>query len=169
MATVRCPFCHEWIPEDVFEDHANEHQKRRADGQQESYVSLPEEARNQGSLDGVPRTYVHSACGVATEMPEEIVRSYLVNPFLYDADETFCCGCGDHVPYRECHWHETGENLQAYFDRLRSEASHEEEGAAVQDEPAPEVPRRSLADRIKSVLFILIIIVWLSRVVFRWF
>ena len=54
-------------------------------------------------------------------MPEEIVRSYLKNPYLYLADSTFCCGCGRHVPFRECKWTETGENLQAYMDDLRAQ------------------------------------------------
>jgi hypothetical protein len=53
-------------------------------------------------------------------MPEEIIRSYLRNPFLYMADATFCCGCGTHVPDRECTWRETGENLQEYMDGLRA-------------------------------------------------
>jgi hypothetical protein len=68
----------------------------------------------------VPRVYVHRKCGVATQMPEEIIRSYLQNPYLYSSDETFCCGCNKHVPERECKWTETGENLQEYMDRLRA-------------------------------------------------
>jgi hypothetical protein len=54
-------------------------------------------------------------------MPEEMVRSYLKNPFLYLADATFCTGCGAHVPLRECKWLETGEDLQTYMNRLRAE------------------------------------------------
>jgi hypothetical protein len=53
-------------------------------------------------------------------MPDEIVRSYLKNPYMYMADATFCCGCGKHVPFRECKWEETGENLQDYMDELRA-------------------------------------------------
>ncbi len=51
-------------------------------------------------------------------MPEEIVRSYLVNPFLYSS-ETFCCGCGDYVRHSELEWVETGERLSTWFDRPR--------------------------------------------------
>ena len=36
----------------------------------------------KGSLKVVPQAYRHPKCGVATKMPDEIVRSYLVNPFL---------------------------------------------------------------------------------------
>jgi hypothetical protein len=54
----------------------------------------------------VPSVYVHRKCGVTTGMPEEIVRSYLRNPYMYLADATFCCGCGTHVPFRECTWTE---------------------------------------------------------------
>jgi hypothetical protein len=53
-------------------------------------------------------------------MPDEIIRSYLKDPFLYSADATFCCGCGTHVPWRECCWVETGEDLQTYTDKLRA-------------------------------------------------
>lgn len=54
-------------------------------------------------------------------MPEEIVRSYLKNPYLYLADETFCAGCGVHVSFSDCEWTETGEDLQVYMNRLRAE------------------------------------------------
>jgi hypothetical protein len=53
-------------------------------------------------------------------MPEEIIRSYLMNPYLSSADTTFCTGCGKHVPCRELRWLETGEDLQTYTDRLRA-------------------------------------------------
>ena len=121
MAQVRCEFCHEYIDKSEYDAHCAEHMKLRADGQQTDYVTLPQEDREQGSLAGVPQVYVHEKCGAATGMPEEIVRSYLKNPYLYLADKTFCTGCGKHVPFRECQWAETGENLQEYTDRLRAE------------------------------------------------
>lgn len=52
-------------------------------------------------------------------MPEEIVRSYLVNPYLY-SNFTYCASCQEHVPYKECYWRETKENLQTYIDGLRA-------------------------------------------------
>ena len=51
-------------------------------------------------------------------MPEEIVRSYLENPFLY-ADSTFCTGCSDYFPGAELHWIDTGECLADYTKRLQ--------------------------------------------------
>jgi len=53
-------------------------------------------------------------------MPEEIIQTYLTNPWFYLSDKTFCTGCGKHVRLRECVWEETGENLQTYNDRLRA-------------------------------------------------
>jgi hypothetical protein len=120
MAQVRCPYCHEYIDEADYPAHEARHLKARPDGQQTDYATLPEAEREQGELSGVPRVYVHRKCGVATGMPEEIIRSYLKNPYLYLADETFCCGCGRHVPFRECVWTETGEDLQSYTDKLRA-------------------------------------------------
>ena len=53
-------------------------------------------------------------------MPEEIIETYLTNPWFYLSDKTFCTGCGTHVRQGECTWEETGENLQTYSDRLRA-------------------------------------------------
>lgn len=121
MEKVRCPFCHEPIDETDYAAHEAEHLKLRPDGQQSEYVTLPPEQREQGDLSGVPQVYVHVKCGAATGMPEEIIRSYLQNPYLYLADATFCTGCGVHVPMRECKWTLTGEDLQTYTDRLRAQ------------------------------------------------
>jgi hypothetical protein len=93
----------------------------RADGPQDHYETLPPEEREGGDLAGVPQVYAHRRCGKATRMPEEIVRSYLQNPYFYTADETYCTGCRTHVPLGECVWTETGEDLQTYMDRLRAE------------------------------------------------
>jgi hypothetical protein len=121
METIRCPFCHEHIDANAYAAHEAEHMKLRPDGQQSEYVTLPPEQRSQGSLDGVPKVYRHVKCGGHTGMPEEIIRSYLENPYLYLADRTFCCGCGAHVPFSECVWVETGEDLQTYTDKLRAQ------------------------------------------------
>jgi hypothetical protein len=53
-------------------------------------------------------------------MPEEIVRSYLANPFLYNG-KTFCCGCKQYVNCAELAWVETGQNMADYNDRLRAD------------------------------------------------
>ena len=121
MSTIRCPFCHEHIDAAAYDEHEAEHLKLRPDGQQAEYVTLPPEERTEGSLEGVPKVYRHAKCNSHTGMPEEIIRSYLQNPYLYLADRTFCCGCGSHVPFRECVWIETGEDLQTYTDRLRAQ------------------------------------------------
>ena len=120
MADVRCPYCHQYVAQADYPAHEAEHLKARPDGQQTDYATLPEKDREGGDLAGVPRVYVHRKCGVATQMPEEIIRSYLKNPYMYMADQTFCCGCGKHVPFRDCVWAETGEDLQSYTDKLRA-------------------------------------------------
>jgi len=120
MADIRCPYCHEYIPKAEFRRHEAEHLKARPDGQQSEYATLPPEELEEGDLTGVPKVYLHRKCGAATGMPEEIIRSYLVNPYMYMADQTFCCGCGKHVPFRDCVWVETKEDLQSYMDKLRA-------------------------------------------------
>lgn len=121
MSTKRCPYCHEHISANEYLAHVREHEQLREDGQQNDYVTLPPEARSTEPLNDVPQVYVHVKCGRATGMPPEIIQSYLQNPYLYLADTTFCTGCERQVPNRECQWTETGENLQAYTDRLRLE------------------------------------------------
>ncbi|QDU73314.1 hypothetical protein Pan97_02830 [Bremerella volcania] len=121
MSSKRCPYCHEHVESSQFNAHCAQHEQIQADGQQEEYVTLPPEARSSENLVDEPQVYCHSKCGAGTQMPEEIVRSYLVNPYLYLADKTFCTGCGTHVPLRECQWVETGEDLQSHIDRHRAE------------------------------------------------
>jgi hypothetical protein len=53
-------------------------------------------------------------------MPEEIIRSYLVNPFLYSGG-SFCCGCNDYLPYEQLFWVKTGQRLADYFRDLQAE------------------------------------------------
>jgi hypothetical protein len=66
----------------------------------------------------VPQVYYHPLCGEATGMPEEIIRSYLANPFLYN-DTTFCTGCNDYVHESEVFWTETEQNLAEYKQQLQ--------------------------------------------------
>ncbi len=124
MPTKRCPYCHDQIEASQFDSHIAYHQEIQDNGQQRDYVTLPEDQRTEGDLAGVPVVYIHEQCGTGTMMPEEIVRSYLKDPFLYGANTTFCAGCLKQVPNRECHWDETRENLQDYFDRLRMAHSY---------------------------------------------
>lgn len=120
MGMQTCPYCHEQVESSQFAAHCAQHEMLKADGQQEDYVTLPPEQRTAASLENEPQVYQHLKCGGATQMPEEIVRSYLVNPYLYLADKTFCTGCGTHVPNSECIWIDTGEDLQTHIDRLRA-------------------------------------------------
>lgn len=120
MAKIRCLYCHELIAEAVWPAHEAMHLAPRADGQQTDYATLPPEERETGDVDHEPSVYVHGKCGEATQMPEEIIRSYLKDPWLYMADTTYCCGCQQHVPFRACCWVDTGEDLQSYMDRLRA-------------------------------------------------
>ena len=121
MSQKRCPFCHDYISSKEFDAHYEEHLQLRPDGQHEDYVTLPPDERTKDSLDKEPDTYIHTKCNVATQMPEEIIRSYLVNPYLYLSDKTFCTGCGIHVPNKECYWMVTGEDLQSHMNRLRKQ------------------------------------------------
>jgi hypothetical protein len=116
----RCPFCHQDISVVLFDAHVAEHTRLREDGQMTDHVTVAPEERFQGDLAGVPQWYRHQKCGAVTGMPEEIIRSYLADPFLYN-DSTFCTGCGNYPHQSEFVWVETGENLHAYNRRLRLE------------------------------------------------
>jgi hypothetical protein len=135
MAFIRCRICGEWLFEPACADHYARHKaakpELRFDGQRNEEPSLPPEERYQGSLDGVPRAYLHSRCGVATGMPEYMIRSYLADPFRH-ADGTFCCGCNDYVSAGELSWITTGQNLAEYFAQLRK-AHADGKGAAPRD------------------------------------
>ena len=119
MFFVRCPFCHLSVLKWFYPWHVTRHTKLLADGQMTDHVTMPPDDRYEGTLDGIPTCYRHDKCGGTTGMPEEIVRSYLANPFLYSS-LTFCCGCRDYVRHSELTWIETGERLDDYFDRLRA-------------------------------------------------
>jgi cytochrome b subunit of formate dehydrogenase len=51
-------------------------------------------------------------------MPEEIIRTYLVNPYFYGC-RSYCGGCQKHVPYRELTWVSTNQSLNEYFQKLK--------------------------------------------------
>jgi len=54
-------------------------------------------------------------------MPEEIIRSYLKNPFRYNSS-TFCCGCKGYVHDSEVFWVETHQRVSEYMQTLQQEA-----------------------------------------------
>ncbi len=133
---VQCPFCHKRVLRWFYGWHQRKHTERRPDGQMSEHVTRAPPQRYQGSLEGVPQAYRHDRCGVTTRMPEEIIRSYLVDPLLYN-DGTFCCGCGTYVYSGYLTWVETGETVLDYMGRLRAEHLARELGT-----PAAELLRR---------------------------
>jgi hypothetical protein len=120
MLFVRCPFCHKLVFRFWYASHEAKHTARLPDGQMKDHVTVHPKGRYPGSLRGVPQAYLHPRCGVVTRMPEEIIRSYLVNPFLYGGG-SFCCGCNDYVPEEELFWHETGQSLAEYNRGLKED------------------------------------------------
>jgi len=120
MLFIRCAFCHKLIFRPLYAPHKAKHTKAMPDGQMTDHVTLDPKKRHHASLAGVPRAYRHPKCGGVTIMPEEIVRSYLVNPFLYSS-RTFCCGCNGYVPQDQVFWIETGEGLTDYFRELQQQ------------------------------------------------
>lgn len=118
MLFTRCAFCHKLVFNLFYSGHLAKHTQLLPDGQMTDHITVHPQGRFQGSLKGVPRGYVHPKCGVVTGMPEEIIRSYLVNPFLYSGG-SFCCGCNGYVPYEELVWQETGQGLAEYFQELQ--------------------------------------------------
>lgn len=116
-----CDYCHQYIPRSQMSAHVAEHLKLREDGQQTEYATLPPDVRAaEEELKNAPHWYLHTRCGGVTGMPDEIILTYLANPWFYLSDRTYCGGCEKHVRQRECVWRETGENLQDYIDRLRA-------------------------------------------------
>lgn len=120
-----CNFCHQYIPRSEMREHHEEHVRLQDDGQHTDYPTLePEFRASEEELKDAPKWYIHTKCkgepDAMTGMPDDIIQTYLVNPWFYLADRTYCCGCEKHVPLRECVWSETGEDLQTYTNRLRA-------------------------------------------------
>jgi Fe-S cluster assembly iron-binding protein IscA len=145
---VRCPFCHRWVLRWFYASHEKKHTERGDDGQMNEHITAAPEDLYPGSLEGVPQTYLHPKCGAVTGMPEDIIRTYLVNPLTY-SDATFCCGCGDYVDSAELFWEETGENLVDYAGRLRLQYLRAS-GMALPDRPTGVVITFAAAEMIRS-------------------
>jgi hypothetical protein len=118
MLFISCAYCHKKVFRLFYPSHRAKHTKAKPDGQMTDHITVHPEGRYKGSLKGVPRGYMHTRCGFATGMPEEIIRSYLVNPFLYSGG-SFCCGCNNYMPYKELFWVETKQCLADYFRELQ--------------------------------------------------
>ena len=71
---------------------------------------------------GTPTVYVHDKCKGKTEMPAAVIAEYLANPFDLGEDPTTTCSrCDDDVPWQDCYWADTEQNLYEYIDDLRGE------------------------------------------------
>jgi hypothetical protein len=71
---------------------------------------------------GTPRVYIHDECGCKTKMPADVIGDYLENPFeLGEEPLTWCGECDEDVPWKDCHWVETKQNLYDYIDDRRAE------------------------------------------------
>jgi len=120
MIFTECPFRHRKIFSPLYGWHKRKHLQLKPDGQMTDHITMRDEARFTGPLDDVPQVYAHPVCGVQTRMPEEIIRSYLANPFLY-SDGSFCCGCGTYISSTELFWVETGQCMADYNRELKEE------------------------------------------------
>lgn len=115
-----CPFCHQDVPIHQYPVHEAQHTRLLPDGQMTEHVTVRPEERFAGSIVREPQWYIHPRCGGVTGMPEEIIRSYIADPFLYN-DSSFCTGCNTYVPTSELYWQETNESLLAASYRRKAE------------------------------------------------
>jgi len=115
---TRCPDCHLYVLTDHYRQHIRTHDGTLPDGQNTLYSTLPPEERYQGSLTNIPTIYWHPGCDGQTVMPEDIIRSYLTNPWFY-SQRSFCSGCRQHVSTRNLYWVNTKESLYDYNKRLQ--------------------------------------------------
>lgn len=120
MDSKLCPFCHTWCSSNIFDQHVASHMQKLSDGQMKDHVTVRPEERFAGDIAKEPKWYVHPRCGGVTGMPEEIIRSYMTDPFLYN-ESSFCTGCHNYVPTGELYWQETNESLQAASYRRKAE------------------------------------------------
>jgi hypothetical protein len=109
------------------EDDDRPMRRRRRDDDEEYEDDRPRKQRarreeDDSILPGTPRVYVHKLCKGQTKMPTDAVQAYLENPFdLGEDPTTYCTECEEDVPWKECYWAETRQNLYEYIDDLRAE------------------------------------------------
>ncbi len=114
----QCPFCHEYVSIFTYSWHLSKHELRGEDGQMADHATLPPDQRDASNTEDEPRVYIHHRCGQCTEMPEEIIQTYLANPYFYNSS-TFCTGCETYVQEAECEWVETGQSLAEHKRQLK--------------------------------------------------
>jgi hypothetical protein len=88
--------CGDPVLVESYQQHCRRHPSTLKDLEVESHIQMPPEVRCKVPLERVPRFYFHPQCGATTTMPEDILRTYLRNPYKYGS-ETFCVGCQDYV------------------------------------------------------------------------
>ena len=71
------------------------------------------------SADVIPRAYVHEKCGTSTRVSDDIVETYLADPYFYSDGTTICAECGE-VPDKDCRWEETGQPVDEYMRQLQA-------------------------------------------------
>jgi Fe-S cluster assembly iron-binding protein IscA len=148
---IRCNYCHKLVLRWFLESHTQRHKKRQPDGQMAEHVTRAPNERYAGSLDDVPQAYRHERCGVVTGMPEEIIRSYLIDPLMY-SDRSFCCGCGDYINSAYLTWVETGEAVMDYLGRLRRRFLREEYDMDLSKRPKGIIMTKEARQGIRSIV-----------------
>ena len=113
--------------DDDEEDDRPHRRARRRDDDDDDDDDRPRKRRGRDDDEDdlppdTPRVYVHKRCKEQTEMPAEVIAEYLENPFeLGETPTTYCTGCERNVPWKDCHWTETRQNLYEYIDDRRAE------------------------------------------------
>jgi hypothetical protein len=104
------------------DDDDRPRRKRRRDDDEDD-DDRPRKGSGRETLPpGTPQLYVHKRCKCETKMPTDVIREYLDNPFeLGEEPTTYCSECEEDVPWKECHWADTRQNLYDYIDDLRAE------------------------------------------------
>jgi len=67
----------------------------------------------------IPRVYVHDKCGTSTRVSDDIIETYLADPYFYSDGTTICAECGE-VPDKDCRWEETGQPVDEYMRQLQA-------------------------------------------------
>lgn len=84
----------------------------------------PELSGNPATFRETPtsRPYVHKRCGGVTQVGDWAFEA-ICDPF-YRTAGTICASCGHGYPLFDFTWADTGENVQAYRNRLAKLVTH---------------------------------------------
>ena len=111
-------------PRDEDEDDRSRRRARSRD--EDNQVDRPRRTSRRAEPEDeipedTPRVYKHKKCGAKVRMPDDVIVTYLDDPFFHN-EFTDCPRCGDAVPRRECVWVDTGQRLDEYFEDLQADA-----------------------------------------------